>query len=154
MLFPVFFFCLKCISILMGTLFVKRCRGVLNLVLGLVLNLVVCSAVYADYAAVCPSGYSWNGSTCVKTYVAACPDGYTLIGGSCVKVFASTVSNLTCTAFLPGATTSIGYGSACSTQGPSFTPIYTQNIKYNLPVELYGFNKSYTTRCVHGSSSF
>ena len=40
----------------------------------------------------CPSGYNWNGSSCVSTVSASCPGGYTWNGSTCTETTTTTIS--------------------------------------------------------------
>ena len=40
----------------------------------------------------CPSGYSWNGTSCVSTVSASCPSGYTWNGTTCTETTTTTIS--------------------------------------------------------------
>ena len=39
----------------------------------------------------CPSGYTWNGSSCVSTASTSCPSGYTWNGSTCINIWANWV---------------------------------------------------------------
>ena len=80
----------------------------------------------------CPSGYSWNGTSCVSTVSASCPSGYTYDSstGECTETTTSTTSP-TCPygSFSNGQciyskswTTGSGWGSYCGYDEFCITP--------------------------------